>query len=53
MQSVIGHVQVRLNEGETRDFSQGRDAEKKERAAKTERHVAQAERPVPGPEHER
>lgn len=29
MQSVIGHVQASLNAGETRDFSQGREAEKK------------------------
>jgi cell filamentation protein len=30
MQSIIGHVQTRLNAGETRDFSQGREAAKRE-----------------------
>jgi len=44
MQLVVGHVQARLNEGETRDFSQGREAEKKERAAKTKRHASQPKR---------
>jgi cell filamentation protein len=53
MQSVVSHVQARLNEGETHDFSQGREAEKKERAAKPERHAAEPERPAHGPEYER
>jgi cell filamentation protein len=33
MQSVIGHVQALLNAGETRDFTQGRETEKRERPA--------------------
>lgn len=47
MQLIIGHVQARLNAGETRDFSQCREAEKRERP------VMQAERPAPDADHER
>lgn len=54
MQSVIGHVQASLNAGETRDFSQGREAEKKERAAgQTERPAPGVVRPAPGADRER
>lgn len=54
MQSVIGHVQARLNAGETRDFSQGREAEKRERpAVQAERPAPGVVRPAPGADHER
>lgn len=48
MQSVLGHIQARLNAGETHNFSQGREPEKKERSEKQE-HTTQPERH----EHER
>ena len=47
MQSVIGHVQARLNAGETRDFSQGRETEKRERPA------TEVARPAPSADRER
>ncbi len=47
MQSVIGHVQARLNAGETRDFSQGRETEKRERPA------TEVTRPAPSADRER
>lgn len=53
MQSVVGHVQTCLNEGEKCNFSRGHEAEKKERAEKVARHAAQPERPAHGPKHER
>ena len=53
MRSVVVYVQARLNEGETPVYRQGRGAEKEERAAKTDHHEAQPERPADGPEYER
>jgi cell filamentation protein len=44
MQSVVGHIQERLNKGETKGFSQGREATKTE-------HAPKLERPAQGPEH--
>ncbi|MCW8200643.1 cell filamentation protein Fic [Verminephrobacter aporrectodeae subsp. tuberculatae] len=46
IQSVMDHVQSRLNAGETADFSRGREQEKQE--IQTSR-----QRPEPGPEHDR
>jgi len=41
IQSVLNHVQNRLNAGETANFSQGRES------AQTQKEVAQPERPAP------
>lgn len=41
IQSVMNHVQNRLNAGETANFSQGRES------AQTQKEVAQPERPAP------
>lgn len=46
IESVMNHVQNRLNAGETADFSRGREQEKRE-------HQTSQERPEPGPERER
>ena len=46
IQSVMSHVQTRLNAGETSDFRRGREQEKQERQTPQQR-------PDPGPERER
>jgi cell filamentation protein len=48
IQSVMGHVQTRLNAGETADFHQGREV-----ARVTEHHVTQVKRVEPNIDHER
>ena len=46
IQSVMNHVQTRLNAGETAEFSRGREPEKQERQPSRQL-------PEPGPERER